>query len=332
MIIICPACDTKFMLPALAMGAEGRTVRCAKCGHSWHAMPNQEHYEKPTPPERQAPAHFETEGDPFAGVETEEAEEAETATALSDADLEKAAAMAASLDDYVNNKPVPEPKSSQNIWKMLAALLLLGIALLLGLVLRESLIGPLGIVYKAVGYYPESGVALANISLKQVASRPNEPVRYDILCEVVNQSDEARVIPPLAMKILNSDGVVLAEDANFLQNSGDTLAAGKSVPCKGLRFANPFSTAATLVMDMGSPLELSLRGDWTMPSEEEATAEAPAPEVKTEAEAEKVVPDAAEPASKAEGEGEIEIKTEAETETPTANTPFDALPEEAIHE
>lgn len=39
MLISCPECATTFSVPDGAIGAKGRTLKCAKCGHKWHYSP-----------------------------------------------------------------------------------------------------------------------------------------------------------------------------------------------------------------------------------------------------------------------------------------------------
>jgi len=52
MIIACPACSTRYVVPDSAIGVDGRTVRCAKCRHSWF----QQGPELPARPEPAVPA------------------------------------------------------------------------------------------------------------------------------------------------------------------------------------------------------------------------------------------------------------------------------------
>jgi len=50
MILTCPSCGTRYSVDGSKFPAAGRTVRCAKCGHSWHQAA-----EEPVPPAAEDP-------------------------------------------------------------------------------------------------------------------------------------------------------------------------------------------------------------------------------------------------------------------------------------
>lgn len=39
MLIRCPECSTSFSIPEKALGSKGRTLKCARCGHTWFQAP-----------------------------------------------------------------------------------------------------------------------------------------------------------------------------------------------------------------------------------------------------------------------------------------------------
>lgn len=103
MILTCPACATRYSVDGARFPAEGRTVRCSKCAHSWH-QPGEE----PPVPElsagEPAPAPPAPEPAPVPAAESAPAYRAGPLPTRS----------------FVPHAPPPQPQQRGQFWPRLA--------------------------------------------------------------------------------------------------------------------------------------------------------------------------------------------------------------------
>lgn len=103
MILTCPACATRYNVKPGAIPPEGRTVRCANCGHKWHAEAEAE-----TPTEAEAQAGAEPSPPPERAPDPAPAPE--PATAAVEPDVPDPAPEPESEPGPVALEPTPEPE------------------------------------------------------------------------------------------------------------------------------------------------------------------------------------------------------------------------------
>ncbi|MBT8432676.1 MAG: zinc-ribbon domain-containing protein [Altererythrobacter sp.] len=112
MIIACPDCHTRYVVPDTAIGIEGRTVRCAKCKRSWFQGGNVPDIEpeQPTPGEEPSDKAQTTADEGSAG-ETPVAQDAGTAETQASPEPEDDTADAGTVDSEASLQP------SVNFWE-----------------------------------------------------------------------------------------------------------------------------------------------------------------------------------------------------------------------
>jgi len=246
MLISCPNCGTQFSVPDTALGAKGRTLKCAKCAHKWFQNPvaaeddfglDEESFPPPprpaaaakkAPPPPPPPPAPEPEavsldwGAPVLAANRDEPP-ADSGFDLDDAPppLPEMAGsgLGADLDDgAADAPPPPKPKKKSGtagLWLMLLVLLLA--------------CGGGGIYYfqdKVVEMWPPADSLLLQVGLRHEkpgaglelrnAGTPERMIfnEVDVLIVrgvIANISDRTRPVPPMKLMLLDKDHKVVQE-------------------------------------------------------------------------------------------------------------------------
>ncbi len=241
MILTCPECNTRYAVPDNAIGTEGRTVRCRSCKHQWF----------------QAGEKVELKAEP----EVEVALEAKAESKDDFGDFLNIEEDTDNIDIPFNAElPSLQKPASQKSWMIASVLLVLCAIGILLFHSRDSFYPIAPGLYESVGYYPNNGVMLANVTIEKQKSRRKK--RYEVGCILLNTSDTPQIQPPLAMRILSSGGNVLAEDDAYLPGGERMIEPGEHIDCGKLEVVHNFASADKLLLEIASPLEMGLRSGW----------------------------------------------------------------------
>jgi len=189
MILECPACRTRYTVPDGAVGPNGRSVRCAKCGHSWHQGPIGA--EEETPPAASEPEIAAPPPEPAAEVHPQEASTSEPPVDLAPEEV---------FDDI-------RPSRRSRRW--LAILGVVGLLLLIGAV-AFYLAGPERL-RNQLGMRESAGVSL----LLEVPRKPERRTLasgnelFALTGRVVNPTRERQNVPDIQAELQDAQGRVV---------------------------------------------------------------------------------------------------------------------------
>ena len=225
MIISCPACQTKYTVPAQSFGATGRIVKCTKCGHKWHQEASTSFEHQGTqfnPADNLTDATAPQDAKPsLADVAQPTAQQAAPQPDETPRPSRLASQAAAQTPPYSpHNLPaLPTTQSPQNMWPGV----MLGIAATIGLigavlVLKDPMMRAFPAMSQAFG--GGSTVAAFDPSYNQAPGLVIENIERDILEDdgfttyviqgiVTNSNLAESAVPNLTVSLLDEQGGVL---------------------------------------------------------------------------------------------------------------------------
>lgn len=211
MILTCPECNTRYLVPDSSIGAAGRTVRCASCRHSWFQQGPATAVVPPAPePELAAPAQD------TAAVEEREATSAPPeapATATSYAAFDDTADAAPQTNDgdydaFAHAPPFGRRKNTARRWTIAAAAAALVMVAALAAIQYFGTPGIAGLL----GVGPAKTEVPLRLEVPRKPERREQPSGNELFAvsgRIVNPTQEVQIVPDILAELRDSSGRVV---------------------------------------------------------------------------------------------------------------------------
>jgi len=197
MILQCPACSTRYLVPDTAIGADGRQVRCANCKNSWFADGGPVIEESlplvpPTPPA--PPTQRELPNPP-----QERRTRADTAPPAPAVDT---------ADPFAHEAPFKPRRNPAKFWTAIAV----GLFILLGGgVAALAWFGPPDIG-ASLGLRASAADSALDVQLVRSPERRTLASGHELLSisgRIVNMTDQEQRVPDIRAELRNAQGAVV---------------------------------------------------------------------------------------------------------------------------
>ncbi len=196
MILVCPACSTRYLVPDTAIGVEGRQVRCANCKNSWFAE-GPETVAAPASPPPPAPVQQEFPDPPLHHEEG-------AAPAVKESSYHAPASD--DPDPFAHEPPFKPRRNPAKMWTAIAVGLFLVLGAGIGAI---AWFGPPSFI---AGLGGEAGDSALDVQLVRSPERRTLASGHELLSisgRIVNMTDEEQRVPDIRAELRNAQGAVV---------------------------------------------------------------------------------------------------------------------------
>jgi len=198
MILVCPACSTRYLVPDTAIGVEGRQVRCANCKNSWFTEgPEIVPAASVAPPAPPTPVQQEFPETPAQESLKEEPRVEKPAPRPSLID---------GIDPFAHEPPFKPRRNPAKMWTAIAVGLFLVLAAGIGAVVW---FGPPSFIS---GMGDDTANSALDVQLVRSPERRTLASGHELLSisgRIVNMTDEEQRVPDIRAELRNAQGAVV---------------------------------------------------------------------------------------------------------------------------
>jgi predicted Zn finger-like uncharacterized protein len=218
MILECSQCRTRYLVPDSAIGAEGRTVRCASCKHSWFQAPALLDTSRPSVAEAAVAPRPQPKPQPAAATPAAAAAPAprpaprsfEDPAAATPPPVRRVFEDPAAAPDYDPFAPQPPFRPRRNpARRWTAAAIVAGVSMLLGTgaILYTGAPGIAAQLGLGIGGEAETPLRFSDKAV-ELKTMPNGSEALVVSGKVVNPTGDKQRVPDIRVELKNGDNVV----------------------------------------------------------------------------------------------------------------------------